>query len=166
VGEFLLAVDYIFRRGEGVISDLSFENAFLTYESFMARFSDPVPAGYNAWVPFLPGDYEYREAVVETKLIREHITQDTKLTRSEIRADMPDLMESGEYTVTLTAGTETVPLTKPFSVVRDVQITGVSGATSTTPRVPSYTKTGFSIELRDSANVRQTGVIRYTVRGY
>jgi hypothetical protein len=166
VPELLRAIDYILRKGDGVLADASFENVFLTPEAFIARFVDPVPPGYTGWTQFLPGDYEYKTALVETKLIREHLTQDTRLTRSEIRADMPDLLESGEYTVALTSGTETVSLTKPFTAVNDVQITGVSGAVVTTPRVPSYTTTGFNIELRDSANVRQVGVIRYTVRGY
>jgi len=116
-------------------------------------------AGYEPGVEFLPGDYDFKEAIVGLVLTN---TTGSKIGFKEIDmyTDTPDVVDRGTVEITnsgpnydSTDGYTTVYLNKEYHFVPNVTATVVSGTTLAEPFFDpdGFTNTSFRVKLIESA---------------
>jgi hypothetical protein len=168
--EAFAVVDAWRRQGDLVISDMMISSgADLT----MAEFQDfllygNVP-GYEKWRDFIPGDYEYREAMFRVVLQSKNADRGL-LTNLQATVDVPDMIDRGSATITVAANGAAVTYNRIFHIVPEITLASRGGSGSN-PIAPEFygspTKTGFTVRLRDTVTgAYVTGSFTWAAHGY
>jgi hypothetical protein len=152
-----------------IISDIMISSGDMTmpyFEDFLKYGNVP---GYEKWRNFIPGDYEYREAMIRVVLESKNADRGL-LTNLQATIDVPDVLDRGTATVTVAANGATVTFNRTFHITPEITLATRSGASSN-PVVPEYngvpTKTGMTIRLRDTVTgVFVTGSFTWAAHGY
>ncbi|WP_454863374.1 host specificity protein J [Pseudomonas hormoni] len=134
--------------------------------SLWVRTSDVMPAVWSAWKPLVVGDYRARVFDFE---LRGSVLQTTNwidVSKLEVVIDMPDRIESGNDIVVPVGGLA-ITYSPPFNASPAVSITAQSLAAGDWPDVSAKTTTGFTVVIRNSSGVAQSGrSIDYISKGY
>ena len=146
-----------FRHANAVLSDIALSNKDMTLEQFIDRVSSPV--GYDKFIDFIPGEYEYQKAIVQ--LILETVSTNTtvpQVTDWVFNVDIPDTVDRGS--ATLTANTPlTIPFNRKFYHVPEVNVTVKSGNNiSAFPQITDITEINFTVVSTDSCTISWTAV--------
>lgn len=135
--------------------------------SLWVRTSDVSgPPAWSAWKPFVVGDYRARLFDFELRGSVQQTNNWIDVSKLEVVIDMPDRIESGNDIVVPVGGL-TVTYTPPFNASPAVSITAQSLAAGDWPDVSAKTATGFTVVIRNSSGVAQSGrSIDYISKGY
>ncbi|MNF60857.1 hypothetical protein D3C84_424810 [compost metagenome] len=135
--------------------------------SLWVRTSDVVlPEVWSAWKPFVVGDYRARLFDFQLRGSVEQTTHWIDVSKLEVVIDMPDRIES-DNDIVVPVGGLTVTYSPPFNASPAVSITAQNLAPGDWPDVSAKTATGFTVFIRNSSGVAQSGrSIDYISKGY
>ncbi len=134
--------------------------------SLWVRTSDVYPATWSAWKPFVVGDYRARMFDFELRGSVQQTSNWIDVSKLEVVIDMPDRIESGND-LAVPVGGLTVTYSPPFNASPAVSITAQGLAAGDWPDVSAKTATGFTVVIRNSSGVAQSGrSIDYISKGY
>lgn len=168
--EAFAMVDAWRRQGDLVISDMMISGAgdmtMADFEDFLKYGNVP---GYEKWRDFIPGDYEYREAMFRVVLQSKNADRGL-LTNLQATVDVPDLIDRGSATITVAANGIAVTYNRHFHVVPEITL-AARGGSGGNPIAPEFygspTTTGFTVRLRDTVTgVFVTGSFTWAAHGY
>ena len=163
-------VDAWRRQGDLVISDMMISGAgdftMADFEDFLTYGNVP---GYEKWRDFIPGDYEYREAMFRVVLQSKNADRGL-LTDLQATVDVPDLIDRGSATITVAASGIAVTYNRVFHVVPEITL-AARGGQGANPIAPEFsgspTKTGFTVKMRDTVTgAFVTGSFTWAAHGY
>jgi len=155
------------RAADMVISDMIVGNGDMFIEDFDEFIRYGGAPGYTKWRDFVPGDYEYQEALVRVVLESKNSDRGM-LTGLQMSVDVPDLIDRGSATITNASTGITVNFAKTFHIVPEITLAtkgGVDG-TTLTPNLVSATKTGFVAKMKDQTGAFATGSFTWAAHGY
>lgn len=154
-------------NGVYVIGNILVSNLTFTLQDFTDKYVEWGPVGYGQFYQLIPGEYDYRYAILGLR-VRAPVISDTVPAITELihYVDVPDLTQTG--TVSLGASSATVTFGEAYKVAPVVMASFVTGATLGIPEVTSITTTGFSIALKRSASPFDiiAGTVAWTAKGY
>lgn len=168
--EAFAIVDAWRRQGDMVISDMMISGAgnftMEDFEDFLLYGNVP---GYEKWRDFIPGDYEYREAMFRVVLQSKNADRGL-LTNLQATVDVPDLIDRGSATITNASAGVVVTFNRTFHIVPEITL-AARGGTGGNPIAPEFsgtpTKTEFTVRLRDTiTGVFVTGSFTWAAHGY
>lgn len=135
--------------------------------SLWVRTSDVAgPPAWSAWKPFVVGDYRARLFDFELRGSVQQTNNWIDVSKLEVVIDMPDRIESGNDIAVPDTGL-TVTYSPPFNASPAVSLTAQSLAAGDWPDVSAKTATGFTVVIRNSSGVAQSGrSIDYISKGY
>lgn len=167
--EAFAIVDAWRRQGDMVISDMILASGNVTMEDFIDFMSYGNMPGYEKWRDFIPGDYEYREAMFRVVLESKNADRGL-LTNLQATIDVPDMIDRGSATVVNNTSGAYVAFNRVFHIVPEITLASRSGS-GTNPIAAEFygtpTKTGFTARLRDTVTgAYVTGSFTWAAHGY
>lgn len=168
--EAFAIVDAWRRQGDMVISDMMLSNAGnVTMEDFIDFMTYGAVPGYEKWRDFIPGDYEYREAMFRVVLESKNADRGL-LTNLQATIDVPDLIDRGSTTIVSAATGAVVTYNRTFHIVPEITL-AARGGVGGNPIAPEFygspTKTNFTVRLRDTVTgAYVTGSFTWAAHGY
>lgn len=170
--EVLAARDVYIKACESVLSNLYITRKALDENGF--RKLVDTPSGYENFIDFKVGEYEYKDALVRVTL-QSRVPQ-LQPTAADIvmHVDIPDTDDRGMATITDTAAGTKVYYNKHYYNAPEVNVVVRGGSTADGTIVPYIITTDgeddagryFEIELINSNNERTTGTISWVSKGY
>lgn len=169
LNETLTVFNVLRRAGDLVISDMMMsaveDMTMSDFERFLSYGNVP---GYHAWRDFIPGDYEYREAMVRVVLESKNSDRGL-LTGMQMAVDVPDVIDRGTATITDAANGLEVEYNRPFHIVPEITLAARGGVGN--PTIPEFygtpSTTSFRVRLRDSVTgLFVTGKFTWAAHGY
>jgi len=167
--EAFAIAESIRRPGDLVISDTMLASGDVTMKDFVAFMHYGNVPGYEKWRDFIPGDYEYREAMF--RVVLESKNDDRGLlTNLQATIDVPDLIDRGSATIANAAYGITVVYNRHFHIVPEITL-AARGGTGGNPVAVEFngvpTKDSFSVRLRDTVTgAFVTGAFTWAAHGY
>lgn len=155
------------RAADMVISDMIVGNGDMHIEDFDDFIRYGNAPGYTKWRDFVPGDYEYQEALIRAVLESKNSDRGM-LTGLQISIDVPDLIDRGSATITSASTGVTVTYGKNFHIIPEITLAtkgGVDG-TTLTPHLVSATKTSFVVKMKDQTGALAAGSFTWAAHGY
>ena len=153
--EAVKVLDEQLRNSNAVISDIIISTNDIKRD---------VPAGYSDWMPFVSGDYTYKEALVRSVLSVTSPDNKSVLSAFCIKVDLPDLQDHG--VVEMEAKEVKVPFTLDFYRVPEVTVSMVSSSgVSAIPNITEVTEKYFKLKLLDTAGEVVSGKASWTAVG-
>lgn len=123
------------------------------------------PVGYLPFTPFVPGDYDYQQAILGVQMATPAGTGRPALTDYIHTVDVVDVNEQRD--VTVTAGWVAFTFNKTFSVPPTVAFYQRGGAaTVAVGETRNITKTGFEGRLVNTSNAAVAGNATFIAVGY
>lgn len=165
--EAFRVVDAWRRAADMVISDIIISTADLTDEDFADFLAYGSSPAYTDWRDFVPGDYEYQEAMFRA-VIESKNSDRGLLTGFEVAVDVPDLIDRGSATIVDANAGITIVFSRTFHLVPEITLStkgGVSG-TTLTPELVSATKTSCVVKMKNQNGVYSTGSFTWAAHGY
>lgn len=155
----------------GVLSNLVIktDNNFTLEDFEKAMITAP---GYDEFIEFNVGDYEYKEALVRLLIERKEMTSEPVIYDVAVHVDIDDTDDRGNLTITDTTAPTNVYYNKHYYNPPEVQATLKGGAEQMLyPVILSTNKSDvdgryFEIEIRNSSGNRATGTIAWVAKGY
>lgn len=169
VAESFRLLDAWRRAADLVISDMMLSQGDMTPEEFADFMKYGNVPGYTKWRDFIPGDYEYREAMF--RVVMESKNSDRGLlTGLQVSVDVPDVLDRGSRMITDANAGAYVAYARTFHIIPEVTL-ATRGGTSTNPVVPEFVglpnMTGFTVRLRDTVTGGfVTGSFTWAAHGY
>lgn len=160
--------DVLSRDANLVISDMMISTLPMTpklFDEFMAYGNVP---GYARWRDFIPGDYEYREAMFRAVLTSKNSDRGL-LQTAQVTVDVPDLIDRGIATVVNAEVGVRVNFSRRFHIIPEITVAtrGGHGDLTITPKIiGSPDLQGFTAILQDSNNNKVTGTFSWAAHGY
>ncbi|BFT63290.1 hypothetical protein PMm318_A40490 [Pseudomonas moorei] len=134
--------------------------------SLWVRTSDVSPAVWSDWKPFVVGDYRARQFDFELRGSVARATNWIDVSTLQVVIDMPDRIETGNDLV-VPAGGLTITYSPPFNASPAVSLTAQGLSPGDYLDVSAKTVTGFTVYIRNSSGVAQSGrSIDYISKGY
>lgn len=132
--EYLKLQPNLLQNSSSVIYDVSLRSAGgLGLNDIRTLARQFQVAGYEQGVEFLPGDYDFKEAIVGLVLTN-NTTQKVGFKEIDVYTDTPDIMDRGEIEITNSGtnynpldGYTTVYLNKKYHNIPNITATAVSG---------------------------------------
>lgn len=159
------------RQADMVICDMILSSVSTPYtvEDFKDFMSYGNPAGFERWRDFVPGDYEYKDALF--RIIMESKTADRgMLSGLQASIDVPDTYDHGSVSVSSANAGAAVVFNREFHIIPEITLSVRSGAGSNPVVVEFYgspTLTGFTARLRDTVTGSYvTGSFSWAAHGY
>jgi hypothetical protein len=158
--ETMEIVEAYLRSANAIISDLAFGTGDLPLEEFLKLNA---PVGYLPFAPFVPGELEYRKALIALILRGPLTTGRPRITDWRLTVDVPDQSDSG--TCSLPAANTYIPFQRRFYAPPQVlvQLRGGSGGT---PDITHITEAGFYMQITDTTGGLLAGDIIWSADGY
>lgn len=151
-------------RALAVTSDLAIQEADLSFVNFQDLFDNTEPIGYEPFIPFMTGDHEYLRAMIRLKVTGDGISVPI-INTLKAQVDLPDVFDAG-FTVVSGSGTANVTFVRNFYIPPEVICTIKGGTVFVVPIVSNITRTGFTVELRDSNGNPIAGTVTWSAHGY
>lgn len=134
--------------------------------SLWVRTSDVFPAVWSAWKPFVVGDYRARLFDFQLRGEVRLATNWIDVSTLEVVIDMPDRIESGNDILVPIGGLPIV-YSPPFNASPAVSLTAQGLSPGDYLDVTTKTAVGFTVFIRNSIGVAQSGrSIDYISKGY
>ena len=155
----------------GALSDIGIKNEATTLKDFEALVNRPL--GYEPFIPYLVGEYEYQKALVRLTVVPGSLNAEPAIYDAVIHVDIDDTVERGESAITDTAKATTIRLTKHFYTKPEITVSLRAGNTKDGAVTPNITvidkdKDGyyFGVELVKADSTLATGRISWMAVGY
>lgn len=120
---------------------------------------------WSAWEDWITADYTCRYFQIKATFTRTSLSTEILLSYLLIKADLPDIDEFGDDTITVAADGKAILFTKTYHEIPSVNIDIISGNgyVHKFSVVPSLT--GFTVKLYDMSAVAVTGDFRFHAHG-
>ena len=160
-------VDAWRRAADMVISDIIISTADMTDEDFADFLAYGSSPAYTDWRDFVPGDYEYQEAMFRA-VIESKNSDRGLLTGFEVAVDVPDLIDRGSATIVDANAGITIQFSRTFHLVPEITLSTKGGVAGTTliPELVSATKTSCVVKMKNQNGVYSTGSFTWAAHGY
>lgn len=160
--------DSLGRSGQGVVSDIIFEQGEWTMDSVTDMMLKGKPAGYTNFMPFIYGDYTYKDAIFRT-IMESDGGSKAVIEQYKITVDVPDVTDRGSAEVIDKNYDLRVKFNKTFLTAPEVVVTMRSGASGApiAPYVVAIDEKGFDVHLLNAiTGQKTTGKFIWTATGY
>jgi hypothetical protein len=166
-GENFSVFDSDERLPNTVIYDLEFDNTSLTVSDFNEYCVKKTPLNYSSIQPLIPGEYEYKNAIVGVQMNIPPTQGRFGIIGSTLHIDVEDTVEKGTVKVT-SSGPSTVRLNKKFYTIPHVLTSLVDSEGVGVIEVSEVDKESFVIGLKSLTNANEyvSGTIDWLVDGY
>lgn len=155
------------RKPHNVIYDIEFDNAPLSQNDFINYYSKTTPLNYSALQPLIPGEYEYKNAIVGVQMDIPPTQGRFGVIGSTLHIDVEDTVEKGTAILT-SSGPTTVRLNKKFYTIPHVLTSLVESEGVGVIEVSEVGKDYFTIGLKSLTNPTEyvSGTVDWLVDGY
>jgi hypothetical protein len=134
--------------------------------SLWVRTSDVSPPVWSAWKPFVVGDYRARLFDFQLRGSVQLTSHWIDVSKLEVVIDMPDRIDSGND-LPVPVGGLVISYSPPFNATPAVSLTAQGLSPGDYLDVSAKTATGFTVFIRNSGGVAQSGrSIDYISKGY
>lgn len=165
--ETFSAFDEDERKPNAVIYDIEFDNTVLGENDFVEYYTKQTPLNYSTLQPLIPGEYEYKNAIVGVQMRIPPTQGRFGIIGSKLHIDVEDTVEKG--TVVLSAGgPTTVRLSKKFYTIPHVLTSLVDSEGVGVIEVSEVAKDYFVIGLKSLTNPNEyvSGSVDWLVDGF
>ena len=159
--------DMMLRGANGVYGDITVRNYAMTGQMFQEFMNTRSPSGYEAFKPFLPGDYSFQTALINAAVVPVSGAADTMSIQGMTTViDVPDVTDRGS--VQLSSAGATVSFARTFTVIPEVLAQQTAGASTAIPVITNITLTSFFVRLYSAASPTTgvAGTISWSAAGY
>jgi hypothetical protein len=132
--------------------------------SFQINISDD-NINWSGWTDYQAGDYKCRYYQLKMTLTRASTLQDLEVSEFTHYADLPDVDEFDDNTVSVAADGKAITLIKTFHEIPSVNIDILSGDAYVHKFSVAPSITGFTVKLYDLSGIAKTGNFRYAAHG-
>lgn len=167
-----VAVDDRFLRAlDGIIEEVAVRKGGMTADEFQQLVNQPT--GYERFVPYIVGEYEYQKALVRLAVTPGSFGAEPAVYNVVVHVDIDDTVDRGTTILTDTSAPTTVHFSKHYYTKPEVTVTLHGGNTSDgviTPNVVEIDKDAdgyyFKVELLKQDGTRAAGSITWQSVGY
>ena len=164
--EFVQIFVSLQRAQDLAISDMLLSAGDLTLEAFKNSIDYGRPAGFSPWRDFIPGDYEYREAMFRAVLTSKNSDRGL-LTNIQAVVDVPDIIDRGSARIEVASLGIRVNFSRRFHIIPEVVLTTKGGVgTPATPTVTDLDINGFNAIMKTPDGAFAEGVFSWAAHGY
>ena len=164
--EALELVEQYRRHANGVISDMIVGEGEITQDDFLQILQYGHPPGYTDFRDFMPGDYEYQNALFRAVLSSNNADRGY-INKLSVTVDVPDVFDRGTAQITDPANGVSVTFARRFHLPPEVTLTYKGGSAVAVPRIfGNVDIQGFTAVLEDTAGARVTGSVSWVAQGY
>lgn len=167
-----VAVDDRFLRAlDGIIEEVAVRKGGMTADEFQQLVNQPT--GYERFVPYIVGEYEYQKALVRLAVTPGSLGAEPAVYNVVVHVDIDDTVDRGTAVITDTSAATMVRFAKHYYTKPEVTVTLRGGSTADgviTPNVTEIDKDDdgyyFKVELLKSDGTRAKGTITWQSVGY
>lgn len=155
------------RQPNAVIYDIEFDNTVLSEKDFVEYYKKQTPLNYSTLQPLIPGEYEYKNAIVGVQLSIPPTQGRFGIIGSTLHIDTEDTVEKGT-TVLSSNGPSTIRLNKKFYTVPHVLTSLVDSEGVGIIEVSEVGKDYFIMGLKSLTNPNEyvSGTVDWLVDGF
>lgn len=157
---FLKAVD-------GILEEITIHDHEMTSADFKRLVNQPI--GYEPFIPYVVGEYEYQKALVRLAVSPGSFGAEPAIYNVVVHVDIDDTVDRGTAVITDTSAATTVRFSKHYYTKPEVTVTLRGGNTSDgaiLPNVVDIDKDSFKVELLKSDGTRAKGTVIWNAVGY
>lgn len=158
--EAIQVVETYLRSANAVVSDLAFGTGDLSLDDFLKLNS---PVGYSSFTSFVPGELEYRKALIALIPKGPLTAGRPRVTDWRLTVDVPDQTDGG--TCPIPAANTFIPFTRRFYASPQVMVQ-LRGGSGGTPDITQITEAGFYFQINDTNGSPLAGNIIWSADGY
>ena len=169
--EVVNVMDKLYRAANAVIGDISICKKTLDIDSFNTLVNQP--AGYEKFIPYVVGEYEYQQALVRLSVEAGSAGAEPAVYDAVIHVDIDDTVDRGTTKITDTSAVTRIHFNKSYYTKPEVAVAIYSGNSKDGIVTPSITAIDsddagfyFEVELLKENYERTTGLISWTATGY
>lgn len=164
--EFIEAFEVYIRHANATVSDICLGSGEMTLEEFLSKTSSP--PGYDRFVEFVVGEYEYQDALVRMVIESGAAKSEPLIYDMAVNVDIDDTVDRGTAQITDTSGATRISFNKHYYHPPEVSVTlkGGIGTDIITVEIVEIREYGFDISLYNSSRERVTGSVTWTAVGY
>lgn len=155
------------RQPNTVIYDIEFSNTPLSEEDFDKYHESSSPLGYSEIRPLIPGEYEYKDAIVGVQVKLADSQGRFGILGSKLVLDVEDVVQKGR--VTLSGGkSERIKFDKKFYTIPHILTSFVESSRVGVIEVSEVDREGFTVGIKemDGSGGYIDGTIDYLADGY
>ena len=147
--------------------DLELDRSDTNEEDWRDYVNSKAPLNYSEVRPLIPGEYEYKDAIVGVQMSIPPVEGRFGIIGSTLHIDVPDTVEKGTVQVT-SSGVSTVSLSKRFYKETKVLTSLVDSDQQAAVEISEIGLTSFKIGLKSLTNpgLYVNGTIDWLVEGY
>jgi len=167
IAESLAMFDEYRRHANAVVSDMLISTEPMTLANFMNIVDAGRAPGYAPFRDFIPGDYEYQNAIFRA-VLKSTTSDRAKLKQMKVTVDVPDVFDRGATTITVDQAATGVRVTfeRSFHIVPEITATLKGGTVMAIPKIVSPDDGGFTLILETPYGTRVGGTVSWTAQGY
>lgn len=159
------------RACQGVLADMGIYHGGITLDDFKRIIKQP--SGYEPFIPYVVGDYEYEKALVRLLVKAGSMGSQPAVYDAVINVDIDDTVDRGTVDITDTSAATKVYFNKHYYTKPEVAVTLQGGNTVNgviTPNIVAISSDDdgyyFTVELLRSDGTRVPGRITWNSVGY
>lgn len=165
------AKDKKFHAADGVFADVAVKKGAMDMDAFKILVNQP--AGYEHFIPYIVGEYEYQKALVRLSIEAGSSGAEPAVYDAVIHVDIDDTVDRGKTAITDTSKATRIHFSKHYYTKPEVAVALYSGNTkdgAITPNITDINKDDagyyFEVELLKDDYTRTTGTISWQAVGY
>ena len=169
--EEINAKDKKFHAVDGVLADVAVKKGAMDMDAFKILVNQP--AGYEHFIPYIVGEYEYQKALVRLSIEAGSAGAEPAVYDAVIHVDIDDTVDRGKTAITDTSKATRIHFSKHYYTKPEVAVALYSGNTkdgAITPNITDIDKDDagyyFEVELLKDDYTRTTGTISWQAVGY
>lgn len=163
--------DKKFHAADGVLADVAVKKGAMDMDAFKILVNQP--AGYEHFIPYIVGEYEYQKALVRLSIEAGSAGAEPAVYDAVIHVDIDDTVDRGKTAITDTSKATRIHFSKHYYTKPEVAVALYSGNTkdgAITPNITDIDKDDagyyFEVELLKDDYTRTTGTISWQAIGY
>ena len=163
--------DKKFHAADGVLADVAVKKGAMDMDAFKILVNQP--AGYEHFIPYIVGEYEYQKALVRLSIEAGSAGAEPAVYDAVIHVDIDDTVDRGKTAITDTSKATRIHFSKHYYTKPEVAVALYSGNTkdgAITPNITDIDKDDagyyFEVELLKDDYTRTTGTISWQAVGY
>lgn len=163
--------DKKFHAADGVLGDVAVKKGAMDMDAFKILVNQP--AGYEHFIPYIVGEYEYQKALVRLSIEAGSAGAEPAVYDAVIHVDIDDTVDRGKTAITDTSKATRIHFSKHYYTKPEVAVALYSGNTkdgAITPNITDINKDDagyyFEVELLKDDYTRTTGTISWQAVGY
>lgn len=163
--------DKKFHAADCVLDDVAVKKGAMDMDAFKILVNQP--AGYEHFIPYIVGEYEYQKALVRLSIEAGSAGAEPAVYDAVIHVDIDDTVDRGKTAITDTSKATRIHFSKHYYTKPEVAVALYSGNTkdgAITPNITDIDKDDagyyFEVELLKDDYTRTTGTISWQAVGY